>query len=88
MGQPAARVTDLTSDAGVVTGPGAATVLIGGMPAAVLGDSATWPSGQSTTVFPLGSLTVMINKKPAIRVGDISVGGTSVTIGSPTVLIG
>lgn len=34
---PAARVGDLTAHPGVVTGPGVATVLIGGMPAAQLG---------------------------------------------------
>ena len=88
MGQPAARVTDVTSDGGVITGPGSATVLIKGLPASVLGDSAVWPTGQSTTVFPIGSTKVLINNKPAIRVGDMSAGGTTATVGAPTVLIG
>lgn len=42
---PAARVTDPTSHpqvfpipTGIITGPGVATVLIGGLPAAVVGD--------------------------------------------------
>ena len=35
---PAARVGDMTAHPGVITGPGVATVLIGGMPAAVVGD--------------------------------------------------
>ena len=34
----AARVSDLSVHGGTVTGPGVPTVLIGGMPDAVLGD--------------------------------------------------
>lgn len=87
-GMPAARMTDTLSDGGLITGPGDATVLIGGMPAAVAGDMATWPAGQSTTSFPIGSTTVLIGGKPAIRVGDLSAGGTTALVGKPTVLIG
>jgi uncharacterized Zn-binding protein involved in type VI secretion len=43
MGKPAARVTDLVSNAGMITGPGAPTVLINGLPAARLGDMHTTP---------------------------------------------
>ena len=35
---PAARVGDPTGHPGVITGPGVATVLLSGMPAAVVGD--------------------------------------------------
>lgn len=87
-GKPAARLTDTMADGGIITGPGDATVMIGGMPAAVLGDSMTWPAGQSTATFTLGSTTVFIGGKPAIRVGDMSSGGTSAVVGKPTVLIG
>ena len=34
----AARVTDTTTHGGTITGPGVSTVMIGGMPAAVVGD--------------------------------------------------
>ena len=34
----AARVSDLSVHGGTIVGPGVPTVLIGGMPAAVLGD--------------------------------------------------
>ena len=37
---PAARVGDPTGHPGIVTGPGVPTVLIGGMPAARIGDMA------------------------------------------------
>ena len=36
---PAARVTDISNHGGTLVGPGAPTVLIGGMPAAVMGDT-------------------------------------------------
>lgn len=87
-GLPAARITDTMADGGIITGPGDATVLIGGMPASVMGDAATWPAGQSTTSFPIGSTTVFFGGKPAIRVGDMSAGGTTPVVGKPTVLIG
>ena len=38
MGQPAARLTDMTAHGGTIVGPGCPTVLIGGMPAARMGD--------------------------------------------------
>ena len=38
----AARLGDLTTHGEVITGPGAATVIIGGMPAAVMGDIHTY----------------------------------------------
>ena len=74
---PAARVTDLTPHPGVITGPGVATVLIGGMPAAVVGDLHTCsfppPAGptrrhRSSWARP----TVLIGGRPAARVGDMS----------------
>ena len=59
----AARMGDPTGHPGVVTGPGVATVLIGGMPAAVVGDLHTCsfppPAVHPPTPFPMGSMTVM-----------------------------
>lgn len=88
-----ARVTDLTNHGGVVTGPGVATVLIGGMPAAVLGDlhvCALPPPGHVPTVSPFtsGSATVLIGGRPALRVIDVCGCGAMVAVGAPTVLIG
>ena len=61
----AARVGDLSNHGGTITGPGVPTVLIGGMPAAVVGDMHVCPippPGHVPTVspFPMGSTTVMI----------------------------
>jgi uncharacterized Zn-binding protein involved in type VI secretion len=58
-------------------------VLIGGLPAARVGDTC----GADAIV--LGSLTVMIGGMPAARVGDITAGGgTVLPPGAPTVVIG
>jgi uncharacterized Zn-binding protein involved in type VI secretion len=61
----AARVTDTTNHGGTITGPGVATVLIGGMPAAVAGDMHICvlpPNSHQPTAsaFPKGSATVNI----------------------------
>ncbi|HDO28212.1 MAG TPA: PaaR repeat-containing protein [Bacteroidetes bacterium] len=89
----AARVTDITSHGGTIVGPGEPTVLIGGMPAAVLGDNHVCPLppiAHQPTVgpFPMGSTTVLIGGKPAIRVGDVSACGATPVVGEPTVIIG
>src|SRR3954465_15079505 len=98
MGQPAARVGDLTSHGTPLgPGPGCPTVLIGGMPA--------WRAGADFHACPLvdgvkphvggvvavGSATVLIGGLPAARQGDLVVeaGAPNATaLGSPTVLIG
>lgn len=89
----AARVGDTTVHGGTVTGPGVATVLIGGMPAAVLGDMHACvipspPPHPPTTPFVAGSATVMVQGRPALRAGDSCACGASVAVGAPTVVIG
>lgn len=94
---PAARVTDLhvcpaitvlvPHIGGPLLPPGAPTVLIGGMPAAVMGTMATCAGGPSTII--LGSTTVLIGGQPAARVGDPTAhGGVIMPPGCPTVIIG
>jgi len=90
---PAARVGDVTTHGGTITGPGAATVLIGGMPAAVAGDlhaCALPPNAHQPTAspFPIGSATVLLGGKPAIRTTDACVCGAMAAVGAPTVMIG
>ncbi|MEE9905198.1 PAAR domain-containing protein [Chlorobium sp.] len=86
---PAARVGDMivssaTQGAPVpILPPGAATVLIGGMPAARMGDS----SGADAIVK--GSATVLIGGMPAARMGDpTAAGGMVMPPCAPSVLIG
>jgi uncharacterized Zn-binding protein involved in type VI secretion len=89
----AARVTDTTTHGGTIVGPGVSTVLIGGMPAAVVGDNHVCslpPTGHQPTSspFPMGSSTVMIGGMPALRTGDSCICGASAAVGCPTVIIG
>jgi uncharacterized Zn-binding protein involved in type VI secretion len=90
---PAARLGDPTGHPGVVSGPGVATVLIGGTPAAVAGDmhACSMPptaGPHPPTPFPPGSSTVLISGRPALRVGDVSGCGAPIVSGAVTVLVG
>ena len=72
---------------GPIIGPGVPTVLIGGVPAAVMGDNCTCVGPPATIVK--GSVTVLIGGKPAARLGDQTAhGGSIVGPGLPTVMIG
>jgi uncharacterized Zn-binding protein involved in type VI secretion len=88
----AARVGDTTVHGGTVVGPGVATVMIGGMPAAVVGDMHACvipppPPHPPATPFPAGSATVMIQGRPALRQGDACGCGATVAVGLPTVVV-
>jgi uncharacterized Zn-binding protein involved in type VI secretion len=90
---PAARVGDPTGHPGTIAGPGVATVLIGGQPAAVAGDLHTCAMPPTAgphppAPFPPGSATVFIGGRPALRVGDTAGCGAPITSGAPTVIIG
>ncbi len=96
---PAARITDLHTCpmqtpalvpiphvGGPIVGPGAPTVLIGGLPAAVVGDMCICVGPPD--VISKGSSTVKIGGKPAARLGDPTAHGGKVMSLCPTVLIG
>jgi uncharacterized Zn-binding protein involved in type VI secretion len=90
---PAARVGDVTTHGGTITGPGVSTVLVSGMPAAVVGDmhvcSIPPPSHVPTaSAFPMGSMTVMVSGRPALRTTDVCICGAGAAVGAPTVMIG
>lgn len=64
--------------------------MIGGMPAAVAGDlhaCPIQPGHPPTSPFAVGSMTVLISGRPAIRVGDVSGCGASAVVGLPTVVV-
>ena len=89
----AARVGDPTGHPGVITGPGVALVLIGGMPAAVQGDLHTCAmpplaGPHPPSPMPLGSITVLIGGRGALRMGDMSGCGAPVVMGFPLVEVG
>jgi len=86
---PAARITDMivsTATLGIPTPiipPGAPTVLIGGLPAARVGDSC------GVDAIIKGSATVVIGGMPAARIADLTAaGGAVIPPGALTVLIG
>ena len=71
---------------GPVLPAGAPTVLIGGMPAARVGDMLTCTGPPDSIVA--GSSTVMIGGMPAARMGDSTAHGGTIVLGCPTVIIG
>jgi uncharacterized Zn-binding protein involved in type VI secretion len=98
MSRPAARMGDMTAHGGVITA-GCSTVLIGGQPAARLGDMHTCPLATPGTPpvphvggpIATGSATVLIGGQPAARAGDIAIctgPSDSIVAGCMTVLIG
>jgi uncharacterized Zn-binding protein involved in type VI secretion len=90
---PAARATDPTGHPGLISGPGAANVLIGSLPAARVGDlhACTFPpptGPHPPNPITKGSATVLIGGHPAARAGDITGCGAAILVGLPTVQIG
>ncbi|HEY9617782.1 MAG TPA: PAAR domain-containing protein [Microcoleaceae cyanobacterium] len=98
MGQPAARLGDLTAHGTPLSpGIGSPNVLIGKKPAwRATADSHVCPLVTGVVphvggIVTLGSTTVLINNLPAARQGDAIVEGgppNSIASGEPTVLIG
>ena len=96
---PAARLTDMHTCpmqtpavppiphvGGPIIGPGVPTVLIGSLPAAVVGDMCVCVGPPDS--ISKGSSSVMIGNKPAARMGDSTAHGGSIVLGWPTVQIG
>ena len=93
---PAARISDMHTCPLVNPGPvphvggpisvGFPTVIIGGMPAARVGDMAICVGPPDS--IAMGSPTVLIGNMMAARLGDPTVHGGVITLGFPTVLIG
>ena len=65
---------------------GCPTVLIGGQPAARVGDMCVCVGPPD--VIAMGSFTVMIGGQPAARIGDLTAHGGTIVMGCPTVNIG
>jgi uncharacterized Zn-binding protein involved in type VI secretion len=89
---PAARVTDPTGHPGTITGPGAPTVLIGGLPAARMGDlhacSFPPPPPHPPTPIVRGSTSVLVEGRPLARVGDLAGCSAPIVSGEFTVMVG
>lgn len=97
---PAARLTDfhqcpmqtpavpapIPHVGGPVVGPGAPNVLIGGLPAARVGDMLICVGPPDSIVK--GSATVKIGGMPAARLGDQTAHGGQIMLGAFNVMIG
>lgn len=96
MGMPASRITDMhvcpmvtgivPHVGGPILPPGAVTVLIGGLPAARVGDMAVCVGPPDVIV--LASFTVLTMSMPQARIGDMTAHGGAIVLGFPTVLVG
>jgi uncharacterized Zn-binding protein involved in type VI secretion len=92
---PAARVGDMhvcpmvtvlvPHVGGPVLPPGAVTTLIGGQPAARVGDIVTCVGPPDVIV--LGSFTVMFQGQPAAYMGSLTAHGGAIVMGFPMVMI-
>lgn len=95
MPMPAARVTDMhvcpmvtgivPHVGGPILPPGAVTVLIGGMPAARVGDMCVCAGPPD--VIALGSFKVLFGGMPAAYMGSLTAHGGTVVAGYPLVLV-
>ncbi len=97
---PAARLTDfhqcpmqtpavpspIPHVGGPIVGPGMPTVLIGGLPAAKVGDMLVCVGPPDSIVK--GSATVKIGGVPAARLGDTTAHGGQIMLGAFNVMIG
>ena len=97
---PAARLTDfhqcpmqtpavpapIPHVGGPIVGPGVPTVLIGGLPAAKVGDMCVCVGPPDSIVK--GSSTVKIGGAPAARLGDKTAHGGQIMLGAFNVMIG
>ncbi len=88
MGDPhvCPAVTGVVPHVGGVISMGLPVVLIGGQPAARMGDMAVCVGPPNTVVK--GSATVLIGGQPAARMGDNMAHGGTIVFGFPLVMIG
>ena len=99
MPQPAARIGDMhvcpmvtpgvppiPHVGGPILPPGGITVLIGGVPAARVGDMCVCVGPPDVIV--MGGFTTLIAGMPAARMGDMTAHGGVIVVGCPTVMIG
>jgi len=83
---PAARVGDMTLTGDPITGPGIPTVMIGSLPASVIGDLVS--GTVCVGAISKASMTVMVGGRPAARLTDQVTGANAVTGAPMTTAVG
>lgn len=93
---PASRITDMhvcpmvtgivPHVGGPILPPGCPTVLIGGLPAARVGDMCTCVGPPDVIVT--GAFTVLIGGQPAAHITSMTAHGGTVILGYPMVMVG
>lgn len=92
---PAARLTDMHACpmvtvlvphvGGPIIGPGAPTVLVANLPAAVVGDNCTCVGPPDSIL--MGSTKCLAGGKPMAQIGSTTSHGGTVVLGAPTVIV-
>lgn len=81
---PAARLGDQTVTGDTIIGVGVPNVLIGGLPAACVGDMVFGPViNCAPGIIATGAVTVLISGRPAARVTSMVNGLTLSPVGAP-----
>ncbi len=93
---PAARITDMhvcpmvtgtvPHVGGPIAGPSCPTVMIGKLPAAMVGDMCVCVGPPDT--IAMGSTTVFVGGMPLARLGDSTAHGGTIVLGEFTVMAG
>lgn len=96
MGVPISRITDMhvcpmvtgvvPHVGGPILPPGTPMVLAGSLPVATMGAMCACVGPPDSII--LGSMTVLVGKKPAAKMGSSTSHGGTVILGCPTVLVG
>lgn len=87
---PNAAKVGVSLAGGIISGPGCSTVFVEGAPLSLVGDSIS-PHGitpHDLSIITTGSLLVIAEGLPVVRVGDFASCGHAVSLGAATVEIG
>jgi len=77
---PTATIVNLTATGDVITGPGAPTVLVKGLPAACLGDLVAGPMCVAGVIGMTTALTTLADGRPRANMGSLVMGVTPLGI--------
>jgi uncharacterized Zn-binding protein involved in type VI secretion len=74
MPAPIATITNLSATGDAVTGPGAPTILVNGLPVACVGDLVAGPACVSGAITMSPVMNILINGRPLANMGSVITG--------------